>query len=81
MGDLYHLLCIYRYKLSTRPGRAQEALREDREIVAALARRDAVVVEAAMRKHLRSARKSVKEELAVESSDAIAINTAQPTAR
>lgn len=64
MGDLYHLLRIYRYKSSTRPGRAQEALKEHREIVAALARRDAVAAERAMRTHLRNARKSVEEELA-----------------
>lgn len=66
MGDLYHLLRIYRYKSSTRPGRAQEALNEHREIVAALARRDAVAAERAMRTHLRNARKSVEEELAME---------------
>lgn len=72
MGDLYHLLRIYRYKSSTRPGRAQEALKEHREIVAALARRDASAAEAAMRTHLRNARKSVGEELAAQTSSEIA---------
>ncbi len=55
-GDLYDLLRIYRYKSSTMQGRAAEALREHRDIVAALRSRDPVQAEAAMRRHVRNAR-------------------------
>jgi DNA-binding GntR family transcriptional regulator len=64
MGDLYHLLRIYRYKSSTKPGRAQQALHEHEAIVAAIARRDSAAAEAAMREHLRNARTYVEEQLA-----------------
>jgi DNA-binding GntR family transcriptional regulator len=66
MGDLYHLLRIYRYKSSTTPGRAQQALHEHEAIVAAIARRDAVAAEQTMREHLRHARLNVEEQLAAE---------------
>lgn len=67
-GDLYYLLRVYRYKSSTKPGRAQEALEEHRRIVAALAARDPVAAEAAMRAHLRHARRYVEEQLAARQS-------------
>ena len=63
-GDLYYLLRVYRYKSSTKPGRAQEALEEHRRIVSALAERDSVAAEAAMREHLRHARRFVEEQIA-----------------
>ena len=65
-GDLYYLLRVYRYKSSTKPGRAVEALEEHRRIVAALAARDPVAAEAAMRNHLRHARRYVEEQIAAE---------------
>jgi len=65
-GDLYYLLRVYRYKSSTKPGRAQEALDEHRKIVAALKARDPVAAEAAMREHLRHARRFVEEQLAAQ---------------
>lgn len=65
-GDLYYLLRVYRYKSSTKPGRAQEALEEHRRIVAALAARDPVAAEQAMRAHLRHARRYVEEQLAAQ---------------
>ena len=65
-GDLYYLLRVYRYKSSTKPGRATEALEEHRAIVAALQKRDAAAAEAAMRAHLRNARRYVEEQLAAE---------------
>lgn len=65
-GDLYYLLRVYRYKSSTKPGRAHEALDEHRRIVAALERRDAAAAEKAMRQHLRNARLYVEEQLAAE---------------
>jgi DNA-binding GntR family transcriptional regulator len=65
-GDLYYLLRVYRYKSSTKPGRAMEALDEHKAIVAALQKRDAKAAEAAMRDHLRKARRYVEEQLAAE---------------
>jgi DNA-binding GntR family transcriptional regulator len=65
-GDLYYLLRVYRYKSSTKPGRAMEALDEHRAIVAALQKRDAKAAEAAMRTHLRNARRYVEDQLAAE---------------
>tara|TARA_R110000751_G_scaffold14890_2_gene48267 strand:- start:1608 stop:2363 length:756 start_codon:yes stop_codon:yes gene_type:complete len=55
-GDLYDLLRVYRYKSSTMGGRAAEALKEHRRIVAALAAQDPDAAEAAMREHIRNAR-------------------------
>lgn len=62
-GDLYYLLRVYRYKSSTKPGRAMKALQEHKEIVAALARRDPVAAEQKMRQHIRNARTFVEEQL------------------
>ena len=56
MEDLYHQLRVYRYKSSTRPGRANEAMAEHHAIVKALADRDPDAAEFAMRSHLRNAR-------------------------
>ncbi len=55
-GDLYYLLRVYRYKSSTKPGRAMKALQEHKEIVAALTRRDPEAAEHKMRQHIRTAR-------------------------
>lgn len=63
-GDLYYLLRVYRYKSSTKPGRATEALAEHQAIVTAITRRDAPAAEKAMRAHLRNARRYVEEQLA-----------------
>lgn len=59
--DLYYLLRVYRYRSSSRKGRAQEALREHREVVAAMKARDPDGTEAAMRAHLRNALRSIQE--------------------
>jgi len=77
MGDLYHLLRIYRYKSSTKPGRAKKALQEHQEIVAAIARRDPAGAEQKMREYLRNARLYVEEQLAAE---AAAADAPQPDA-
>ena len=62
-GDLYYLLRVYRYKSSTKPGRAKEALQEHKDIVAALLRRDATGAEQKMRQHIRKARSYVEEQI------------------
>jgi DNA-binding GntR family transcriptional regulator len=61
--DLYYLLRVYRYKSSTKPGRAKQALREHKDIVAALVRRDPVDAEQKMRQHIRNARLYVEEQM------------------
>lgn len=68
-GDLYYLLRVYRYKSSTKPGRAMEALQEHRDIVAALERRDPAAAEQAMREHLRHARRYVEEQIMAEAAE------------
>ncbi len=65
-GDLYYLLRVYRYKSSTKPGRAMKALQEHKEIVAALSRRDPVAAEQKMRQHIRNARAYVEAQLETE---------------
>lgn len=77
LGDLYYLLRVYRYRSSTKPGRAKAALKEHKAIVAAMAKRDADAAEQAMRAHLRNARKDVEAQLAAEAGD----ETAAPPAR
>jgi DNA-binding GntR family transcriptional regulator len=61
--DLYYLLRVYRYKSSTKPGRAKQALREHKDIVAALMRRDPVEAERKMRLHIANARQYVEEQI------------------
>src|SRR5204863_1350774 len=61
--DLYYLLRVYRYKSSTKPGRAKQALREHKDIVAALMRRDPVEAEKKMRQHISNARQYVEEQM------------------
>jgi DNA-binding GntR family transcriptional regulator len=58
--DLYYLLRVYRYRSSVRKGRAQEALQEHRQIIAAMKARDPDAAEAAMRNHLRHALLSIE---------------------
>lgn len=61
--DLCDLLRVYRYKSSTKPGRAKKALEEHEAIVEAIATRDGDRAEEAMRKHLRNARVHLKQEV------------------
>jgi DNA-binding GntR family transcriptional regulator len=62
--DLYHLLRVYRYKSSTRRGRAEQSLKEHQDIVAALALHDPDLAEQRMRQHIRNARIHVEAEAA-----------------
>ena len=62
-GDLHYLLRVYRHKARPKPGRAAQVLAEHRAIVDALERRDPVAAEAAMRQHLRHARRYVEEQI------------------
>lgn len=60
--DLYYLLRVYRYRSSSRKGRAQEAFKEHQEVVKAMKARDADTAERAMRSHLRHALLSIQGE-------------------
>jgi DNA-binding GntR family transcriptional regulator len=54
-GDLYYLIKVYRYRISSaNPRRTPEALKEHRAIIRALAKHDSAGAEAAMREHLRN---------------------------
>lgn len=57
--DLYHLLRIYRFRSSTRSGRAKQALSEHRAILAALKARDPDKAEAAMRHHIQQSKMNI----------------------
>jgi DNA-binding GntR family transcriptional regulator len=61
--DLYYLLRIYRYRSSSRKGRAQESLREHQAVVKAMMARDPDAAEKAMRTHLRHALLSIQSEI------------------
>lgn len=54
--ELYYLVRFYRYRSSTRPGRAKDSLAEHRDIVKALRSRDGARAEEAMRRHIAFAR-------------------------
>jgi DNA-binding GntR family transcriptional regulator len=68
LDELYYQLRIQRLRSSTRPGRAQQALSEHREILAALASRNPDAAEGTMRHHIRNARLSSVSALSVEHS-------------
>ena len=68
--DLYYLLRVYRYKSSTKPGRAKLALKEHKDVVAALMRRDPDDAERKMRLHIANARRYVEEQLRESGGDA-----------
>jgi DNA-binding GntR family transcriptional regulator len=55
LNELYFKLKLYRYRISSNPGRAQKALEEHRAIVKAIASRNPDAAEAAMRLHIRNA--------------------------
>ena len=58
LDEVYYQLRIHRLRSSTRPGRAQQALSEHREILKALVSRNPDAAEGAMRRHIHSARLS-----------------------
>jgi len=62
-GELYHLLRLYRYRLSTAEGRPDRAFHEHRRIVDALADRDGELAELLMRRHIAAARENLRTRL------------------
>lgn len=72
LGDLYQQLRIFRYRSSVNPGRARIAYEEHLKILEALESRNGEMAEHYMREHLRQARQSLQE--------AVAVNAAGTTA-
>lgn len=60
IGELYHLVRMYRYQFSTTSNRPQKALREHRGIVEALQARDGEMAEWLMRRHISRARENIE---------------------
>lgn len=62
IGELYHLVRMYRYQFSTVSNRPQKALNEHRRIVEAIEARDAEMAELLMRRHISRARENIEQQ-------------------
>ncbi len=60
-GELYHLVRMYRYRLSLQAGRPHRALKEHTRIYEAIEARDAELAEILMRRHISAARKNIEQ--------------------
>ncbi|WP_189578330.1 GntR family transcriptional regulator [Marinobacter zhanjiangensis] len=63
LGDLYYMVRMYRYRLSTSSGRPHRALGEHRRIVEAIAQRDGELAEFLMQRHINAARKNIEQKI------------------
>lgn len=63
LGDLYYMVRMYRYRLSTSAGRPHLALREHRRIVEAIAQRDGELAEFLMKRHINAARHNIEQKI------------------
>jgi DNA-binding GntR family transcriptional regulator len=63
LGDLYYMVRMYRYRLSTSAGRPHRALGEHRHIVEAIAQRDGELAEFLMKRHINAARQNIEEKI------------------
>ena len=63
LGDLYYMVRMYRYRLSTSAGRPHLALGEHRNIVNAIANRDGELAEFLMKRHIQAARKNIEQKI------------------
>lgn len=63
LGDLYYMVRMYRYRLSTSAGRPHRALGEHRRIVEAIAQRDGELAEFLMKRHINAARKNIERKI------------------
>lgn len=63
IGDLYHLVRMYRYQFSTYTNRPQKAFSEHLHIVDAIEARDGDLAEMLMRRHISSARQNIETHL------------------
>ena len=63
LGDLYYMVRMYRYRLSTSTGRPHMALREHRSVAEAIAQRDGELAEFLMKRHINAARKNIEKRI------------------
>lgn len=63
LGDLYYMVRMYRYRLSTSAGRPHRALGEHRRIVEAIAQRDGELAEFLMKRHINAARENIEKQI------------------
>ncbi len=63
LGDLYYMVRMYRYRLSTASGRPHMALGEHRRIVEAIAQRDGELAEFLMKRHINAARQNIERKI------------------
>jgi DNA-binding GntR family transcriptional regulator len=63
LGDLYYMVRMYRYRLSTSAGRPHKALGEHRRIVEAIAQRDGELAEFLMKRHINAARINIEQKI------------------
>ncbi|MGO1463471.1 MAG: GntR family transcriptional regulator [Oleiphilaceae bacterium] len=63
LGDLYYMVRMYRYRLSTSAGRPHRALGEHRRIVEAIAQRDGELAEFLMKRHINAARENIERKI------------------
>lgn len=62
IGELYHLVRMYRYQFSSVANRPQKALNEHRRIVEAIEARDGEMAELLMRRHISRARENIEQQ-------------------
>lgn len=65
LDDLYQLLRMYRFRLSAAHGRAEQALLEHRQILAAISERDGPLAELLMRRHIARGRNRLAEQIEI----------------
>lgn len=63
LGDLYYMVRMYRYRLSTSSGRPKLALEEHRRVADAIAQRDGELAEFLMKRHINAARRNVEKKI------------------
>ncbi|SEI68926.1 DNA-binding transcriptional regulator, GntR family [Allopseudospirillum japonicum] len=63
-GELYHLVRMYRYQLSTSSDRPKQAFVEHHRIVDAIEQRDEELAEMLMRRHISASRRNVEQRIA-----------------
>ncbi len=66
LDDLYQLLRMYRFRLSAAHGRAEQALLEHRQILAAISERDGPLAELLMRRHIARGRNRLAGQVEVD---------------
>ena len=60
IGEIYHLVRMYRYQFSMTANRPQKALGEHRRIIEAIETRDGEMAELLMRRHISRARENIE---------------------